>query len=861
MPPDPRAREPAARERRGAPVSVDSADAAIAADRPLDPGPAPGTAAARGARALGGEPVRVAIVGATGYVGAELVRLLALHPSVEIVGLVGRERKGDPLGGIHPHLATRGLRVYDTVPDRAEAVFLALPHGAVAGRIDEFTANGAAVIDLGADFRLHDPADYPRWYHLEHPRPELLATAVYGLPELHRAELAALGRAPGAIVASPGCYSTATILALAPLARAGLIGDLVVDAKSGVSGAGRDVKPDLLFGEVNESVKAYGIFTHRHLGEIEQELGGLGGGPAANPGVIGIDFLPNLVPMTRGILSAGHVRPTRPVTQARARRALCRRVCRRAVRHRDRRRPGDQARAREQRVPRLGRARRADGSRPGDRRARQPRQGRRGAGGPGVQRRPWPARDGRPAPAAAVAVTLAADPRLAPLAVDRPRVERAARLPAGFRAGGATAGIKASGRPDLALIVADGGPVPAAAVFTPNRFAAAPVRRSRANLQATGGGAAAAGYASAVISTSGSANAATGPDGDADQAAIGEALAAALSIEPAGVLHLSTGIIGTRLPVDRVCAAIERVAAGGLAADDAALADAAAALRTTDTTTKVATATVDAPAADGGSVGVTVSAIAKGVGMIHPRMATMLSVVLTDATADPATLHAILRGAAARTWDQLSVDGDTSTNDTVFLLASGRAGAADAATDPVARAALAAAVEAVARDIARQQAADGEGATALVTCQVSGAADDAEARAVARAVIASSLVKAAVHGRDPNWGRIAGAAGNATLAEAAILEAAGLGPAEASARGGTPARLDPASLRIAIAGHLVYDGTAGGPVPVDKAAASAAMAGDEVLIRLDLGLGDGTGEAFGCDLTEEYVRENSEYTT
>jgi N-acetyl-gamma-glutamyl-phosphate reductase len=254
-------------------------------------------------------------VGATGYVGAELIRLLALHPHARIVGLVGRERKGDPIAGIHPHLATRDLRVFDSVPDDAEAVFLALPHGAVASRIDEFLGRDMSVIDLGPDFRLRDPADYPVWYHMEHPRPELLPGAVYGLPELHRAELAALGKAPGAIVGAPGCYATTTILALAPLARAGLIGDLVVDAKSGVSGAGRDPKADLHFGEVNESVRAYGIFTHRHIGEIEQELGVLGPDAPANAGVRGVDFLPHLIPMTRGILSACHVRPTRAVTQ------------------------------------------------------------------------------------------------------------------------------------------------------------------------------------------------------------------------------------------------------------------------------------------------------------------------------------------------------------------------------------------------------------------------------------------------------------------------------------------------------------------------------------------------------------------
>jgi N-acetyl-gamma-glutamyl-phosphate reductase len=179
---------------------------------------------------------------------------------------------------------------------------------------------GTAVIDLGPDFRLRDPHDYPRWYGFEHPRPDLLDDAVYGLPELHRAELEALVDAPIAIVGSPGCYPTATLLALAPLARAGLIGDLVVDAKSGVSGAGREAKPNLLFGEVNESVSAYGIGGHRHVAEIEQELAIIalreGLAPEANPGIEAVDFLPHLIPMTRGILSACHVRPTRAVTQA-----------------------------------------------------------------------------------------------------------------------------------------------------------------------------------------------------------------------------------------------------------------------------------------------------------------------------------------------------------------------------------------------------------------------------------------------------------------------------------------------------------------------------------------------------------------
>ena len=444
---------------------------------------------------------------------------------------------------------------------------------------------------------------------------------------------------------------------------------------------------------------------------------------------------------------------------------------------------------------------------------------------------------------------------------DLPPVERRSAMPAGFKAGGLAAGIKASGRPDLAIIVSTVGPVAVAAVFTPNAFAAAPVRLSRAHLAATSGDPRGGfGWAEAIISTSGSANAATGAGGDADQREIASMLAEAVAVDPEWTLHLSTGIIGARLPLDRVRAGLKKLMPTLAATDDSLLA-AADALRTTDSKVKVATTTVELPDADGQPVRVTVSGMAKGVGMIHPQMATMLSVVLTDASVAPDVLWSLLRPAAARTWDQLSVDGDTSTNDTVFLLASGASGAAPMGAGSAAVGALGAAIEAIARDLARQQAADGEGASTLITAVVTGARDDAEARAVARVVISSSLVKAAAHGRDPNWGRIAGAAGNARLADAAVLEAGGLSASEAAARGGSPAVLDPSVLRISIAGHLVFDGAQGGPVDFDRAAARAAMDGPELVLWLDLGLGAGSGEAFGCDLTETYVIENSEYTT
>ncbi|MBA2718070.1 MAG: bifunctional ornithine acetyltransferase/N-acetylglutamate synthase [Chloroflexi bacterium] len=465
-------------------------------------------------------------------------------------------------------------------------------------------------------------------------------------------------------------------------------------------------------------------------------------------------------------------------------------------------------------------------------------------------------------------MAITVDGPLLELSTALPPVERQAVIPAGFVAAGGVAGIKASGRPDLALIATIAGsdgvrvPAAAAAVFTPNAFAAAPVQLSRRHLAATdSAGEGRFGWASGIISTSGCANAATGAAGEADQAIVATILAEALGTPEEQTLLLSTGIIGTRLPLDIVRSGVAAVAPT-LAPSDDGLAAAAEALRTTDSTVKVATVSITLPDVDGLAVRVVrVTGIAKGVGMIHPRMATMLSIVLTDATVDPATLYGLLRPAVARTWDQLSVDGDTSTNDTVFLLASGAAGSVEVTAGTREAVELGRAIEAVARDLARQQASDGEGATTLLTCQVSGAADDADARAVARTVISSSLVKAAAHGRDPNWGRIAGAAGNAVLADEAVLAAAGMPPAAARGRAGTAANLDPDRLRIAISGHLVFDGTKGGPVEFDRGAARASMNGPELLIRLDLGLGAGTGEAFGCDLTETYVIENSEYTT
>jgi N-acetyl-gamma-glutamyl-phosphate reductase len=239
------------------------------------------------------ERVKAAIAGANGYAGMTLVHLLARHPGVELVQLTSRSFAGQPYSAVFPLLELDGSFMPQPDPKGVDVIFSCLPHNVGASLATSWLAAGVRVIDMSADFRLKSAAEYPRWYKQEHPAPELLARAVFGLPELHADELK-----DADLVAVPGCYSTASILALAPAAAAGLIGsDVVVDAKSGVSGAGRSPGPGVHFGEVNESLGAYAIAGHRHLPEVIQELQGL------HSNGLRVTFVPHLVPMTRGILA------------------------------------------------------------------------------------------------------------------------------------------------------------------------------------------------------------------------------------------------------------------------------------------------------------------------------------------------------------------------------------------------------------------------------------------------------------------------------------------------------------------------------------------------------------------------------
>ena len=242
--------------------------------------------------------IKVGIINVTGYAGAETARLVHQHQQTELCWVTGRSAAGEKLGRVLPHLADIGLTI-DAEPGDADVVFSALPHKTSAEALVPLYQRGIKVIDISADFRLKDAEDYARWYGLAHPFPELLAEAVYGLPELHRAEIKS-----ARLIANPGCYPTGAILALAPAVKEGLVqGDVVVDSKSGVSGAGRTPSLTTHYSEDNESVSAYALTGHRHLPEITQEL------KAQNRELpLTVTFVPHLIPMTRGILSTCYAR-------------------------------------------------------------------------------------------------------------------------------------------------------------------------------------------------------------------------------------------------------------------------------------------------------------------------------------------------------------------------------------------------------------------------------------------------------------------------------------------------------------------------------------------------------------------------
>ena len=377
---------------------------------------------------------------------------------------------------------------------------------------------------------------------------------------------------------------------------------------------------------------------------------------------------------------------------------------------------------------------------------------------------------------------------------------------AGFRASGVTAGLKPSGRPDLAVIVNDGPDHHAAAVFTSNRVEAAPVAWSRQVL--------ADGRVDAVVLNSGGANACTGAAGFADTHRTAEHVAAAVGVSAGDVVVCSTGLIGELLPMEKITAGIDAAAAALSVTGGAA---AATAIMTTDTVDKQALAT-----GSGWSVG----GMAKGAGMLAPALATMLVVITTDAVADAGTLDLALRAATDTTFDRIDSDGCMSTNDTVLLMSSGASGVKPSAVE------LTEAVTSVCADLSRQLIADAEGARHDIAIEICSAESVSDALEVARAIARNNLFKCAVFGGDPNWGRILAAVGT------------------------THAAFEPAALDVSINGVRVC--RAGG-VGEDRSLVD--LSSREVYVLVDLHAGAHTATIWTNDLTHDYVHENSAYST
>ncbi len=383
-------------------------------------------------------------------------------------------------------------------------------------------------------------------------------------------------------------------------------------------------------------------------------------------------------------------------------------------------------------------------------------------------------------------------------------------------AGGVACGVRGSGTPDLGLLFS-GRPCAAAAVFTRNEFKGAPLGVTR---EAVAGGG-----LRAVVVNSGNANAATGRRGVEDAYAMQGAAAQALGVEAGRVAVASTGVIGEHLPMDNILAGIGD-AAGRLSGDGAPFAEA---ILTTDTRTKEAAVRVEV-----GGRSVTVGGTVKGSGMIHPNMGTMLAFLTTDAAVEPECLQETLSRATEHSFNRVTVDGDTSPSDMALLLANGAAGNEPLTAGSPDYPAFVGAVEAVARELSKEIARDGEGATRLVEVAVEGAEDEETAAALAKSVVGSSLVKSAVFGEDANWGRVLTAMGYA----------------------GVP--FDPDGLELWFGPVKVFEGA---PVPHEVAEANAALASGEVRISARLDAGDASATAWGCDLSYEYVRINGSYRT
>ncbi len=686
------------------------------------------------------------------------------HPELELQALGSDSLAGSPAHALDPRLTRLGLPDFvsndEALASGAELVFCCLGHERAAALQPP---PDAVVVDLSGAHRLADAGAYDEWYGFAHPDPAGLAGWSYSLPELSAPH--------GPLIANPGCYATAALLALAPLVDAIEPDGVVVDAKSGVSGAGRALKESSHANTVLETVAPYRVGAHQHEPEIAQALG------------FDVCFVPHLLPVRRGLVATCYARPAADDLRERLEAAYATSAVVTVL-------P-------EGTTPELARVQGTDAAEIAlfsDRAT-----GRaivicaldnlgKGAAGQAVQN-------------ANLALGLDETAGLRLAGVPRMSVTAAQ----GFVAGSVHAGIRKE-KADLTVLRST-APAVGAAMFTTNRLLAAPVVVSKAHL--------AEAEPQAVVINSGVANAATGLRGELDAVATAAEAARLLGLDAEQVLVLSTGVIGALLPLEKVTAGLAQAvpllsAAGGAAAAEA--------IMTTDTRPKTASVARD---------GFVVGGMAKGAGMIHPALATMLAVVTTDYPLEAGEADAFLRPAVEESFNRISIDGECSTNDAVVLLANGASGCArDDAS-------FAAALREVCADLSAQVVADGEGATVLLEIEVAGAATAADASAIARRIATSPLVKTAAFGHDANWGRVLAAAGSAP------------------SNGGF-AQLDQRLLSLSFNGTSVFAG--GAPT-----AHEPSLEGTVCRIELDLGLGAGAASYLSSDLSYDYVRINAEY--
>ena len=703
--------------------------------------------------------IRAGIIGSTGYAGGELVRILLGHKDVEIKWYGSRSYIDKKYASVYQNM----FQLVDDVckddnmeqlAKEVDVIFTATPQGLCASLVNDEILSKVKVIDLSADFRIKDVKTYEEWYKIEHKSPQYIDEAVYGLCEINREKVK-----QARIVANPGCYPTCSTLSIYPLLKEDLIdgNTIIIDAKSGTSGAGRGAKVDNLYCEVNENIKAYGVAGHRHTPEIEEQLSYAAGYP------ITLNFTPHLVPMNRGILVTAYASLKKDVTYEEVKAVY------------------DKYYANEQFVRVLDKdvcpqTKWVEGSNYVD-------------------------------------VNFKIDPR----------TKRIIMMGAMDNLVKGAAGIKKQGVKDMALVYSE-VPCVAAGTFTTNIVKAAPVKWDQEIVYNHP-------TAQAIVCNSGIANACTGEEGYGYCRKTAEAASAALSIPEDSVLVASTGVIGKQIPIDKIAAGVEMLKPQ-LAATREAAATAAQAIMTTDTEPKEVAVQIEI-----GGKTVTIGSMCKGSGMIHPNMCTMLSFVATDANISKEMLQKALSEVVPDTYNMVSVDGDTSTNDTVLLLANGLAGNPEITEENEDYKIFKEALFEVNKTQAMHIAGDGEGATALFEVTIQGAESKEQAVTLAKSVITSSLTKAAIFGHDANWGRIL------------------------CAMGYSGAKFDPENVDLyfeSAAGKLQII-TKGVAVDYSEEEATKILSEPKVTAIADIHMGEAAATAWGCDLTYDYVKINADY--